>query len=105
MSAVLAIVVIGIGTYLERLSFIGFIGDRSLPDWTLLPLRYVAPAVFAALVAPTVLLQDGRLSVLPGSNAEPLATLVALAVAWRTRNVLATVAAGMAALWVLQAVF
>jgi branched-subunit amino acid transport protein len=105
MSAFAAIVVIGIGTYLERLSFIGIIGDRALPEWALLPLRYVAPAVFAALVAPAVLLQDGHLNLLPSSNAEPLATLVALAVAWRTRNVLATVAAGMAALWLLQAVF
>lgn len=105
MSAFVTIVAIGIGTYLERLSFIGIIGDRDLPDWALLPLRYVAPAVFAALVAPAVLLQNGQLSLLPARNAEPLATLVALAVAWRTRNVLATVAAGMAALWLLQAVF
>lgn len=105
MSAFAAIVVVGLGTYLERLSFIGIIGEHELPDWVLLPLRYVAPAVFAALIAPAVLLQDGQLEVLPTSNAEPIATALALVVAWRTRNVIATVAAGVAALWILQALF
>jgi len=32
-----------------------------------------------------------------------LAALLAAVVAWRTKNVVATIAAGMAALWVLQA--
>jgi branched chain amino acid efflux pump len=105
MSAVAVVLVIGLGTYVERLSFIGIIGDRDLPDWAVVPLRYVAPSVFAALVAPAVLFQDGNLSILPVDNAEPLATVVALAVAWRTRNVIATVAAGMVALWVLQTIF
>jgi branched-subunit amino acid transport protein len=31
--------------------------------------------------------------------------LVAVLIAWRTRNVLLTIAAGMAALWVLQWLF
>ena len=105
MSSVAVIIVIGIGTYLERLSFIGIIGDRKVPDWAVLPLRFVAPAVFAALVAPAVLLQDGSVVLSPAVNPRALATLIALLVAWRTKSVAATLVAGMAAIWLLQAAF
>jgi branched-subunit amino acid transport protein len=104
MSAAVVILIIGAGTYLERLSFIGIIGDREIPQWAVLPLRFVAPAVFAALVAPAVLLQDDRLELSPAANPQALATLVALLVAWRTRSVAATLVSGMAALWLLQAI-
>jgi len=105
MSSALIILIIGIGTYLERLSFIGIISDREVPEWAVLPLRFVAPAVFAALVAPAVLLHDGSLVVSPSVNPRVLATLIALLVAWRTKSVVATIVAGMAAIWLLQAVF
>jgi branched-subunit amino acid transport protein len=104
MSAAVVILIIGAGTYLERLSFIGIIGDREIPQWAVLPLRFVAPAVFAALVAPAVLLQDDSLELSPTTNPQALATLVALLVAWRTKSVAATLVSGMAALWLLQAV-
>ncbi len=105
MSAAIAILIIGVGTYLERLSFIGIIGDREVPEWAVLPLRFVSPAVFAALVAPAVLLQDGSIELSPASNPQALATVIALLVAWRTRSVAATLVLGMATLWLLQAVF
>jgi branched-subunit amino acid transport protein len=104
MSAAVVILIIGVGTYLERLSFIGIIGDREIPQWAVLPLRFVAPAVFAALVGPAVLLQDDSLELSPAANPQALATLVALLVAWRTKSVAATLVSGMAALWLLQAV-
>ena len=68
MSNVAVIFVIGAGTYLLRLSFIGIVGDRIMPNWALVPLRFVAPAVLAALIAPAVLLKDGALDLSPGSN-------------------------------------
>jgi branched-subunit amino acid transport protein len=104
MSAAVVILIIGVGTYLERLSFIGIIGDHEIPQWAVLPLRFVAPAVFAALIGPAVLLRDDRLELSPAANPQALATLVALLVAWRTKSVAATLVSGMAALWVLQAV-
>lgn len=104
MSAAIVILVIGLGTYVERLSFIGIIGDHKIPDWALVPLRFVAPAVFAALVAPAVLLQDGSVVLSPAVNPRVLATLVALLVAWRTKSVAATLVTGMAAIWLLEAI-
>lgn len=103
MTAFATILIIGIGTYLARLSFIGIIGDHDLPEWAILPLRYVAPAVFAAIVAPAVLLVDDQLTVMPADNPQALATVIALVVAWRTRSVAATIVVGMGALWILQA--
>ena len=103
MSDLAVIVTIGVGTYLTRLSFIGIIGDRTMPDWAMVPLRFVAPAVLAALVAPAVLLKGGVVDAQPASNPRALAALVALVVAWKTKNVAAVVVAGMAVMWLLQA--
>ena len=105
MTNVGIIFAIGIGTYLVRLSFIGVVGDRVMPDWALVPLRFVAPAVLAALIAPAVLLSDGALDLAPGSNPRAIAALVALLLAWKTRSVPVVIAAGMVTVWALQAAF
>jgi branched-subunit amino acid transport protein len=58
-------------------------------------LKYVAPAVLSAMVAPSILVPEGRL-VAPGWTQVPF--LVALAVTIITRRMFVAVAAGMAAL-------
>ena len=103
MSNVAVIFVIGAGTYLLRLSFIGIVGDRIMPNWALVPLRFVAPAVLAALIAPAVLLKDGALDLSPASNPRAIAALVALLLAWKTRSVPLVIAAGLLTVWALQA--
>jgi branched-subunit amino acid transport protein len=103
MTAVAIVFIIGIGTYLLRLSFIGAVGSRTMPDWAMIPLRYVAPAVLAALVAPAVLLRDGVLDVAPATNPRAIAALVAILIAVKTKNVAAVIIAGMAVVWLLQA--
>jgi branched-subunit amino acid transport protein len=52
------IILLGIGTYLIRFSFIGLIGSRDLPDWILRHLRYTPVAVLPGLVAPLVFWPD-----------------------------------------------
>ena len=44
----LIIVVMGIGTFFLRYSFLGLIGNRPLPEWALRYLRYTAVAVLLA---------------------------------------------------------
>ena len=105
MSYIAVIFAIRIGTYLLRLSFIGIVGDRAMPEWALVPLRFVAPAVLAALIAPAVLLNDGALDLSPASNPRAVAALVALLLAWKTRSVPAVIAAGLMVVWALQAMF
>jgi branched-subunit amino acid transport protein len=49
------IVLLGVGTFLIRFSFLGLIGNRELPEWVLRHLRYTAVAILPAMVAPLVL--------------------------------------------------
>lgn len=92
----------GVITYATRLSLIGLLGRVDVPVVLRRALRLVPPAVLSAIVFPELLRPSGTLDVSPG-NARLLAGILAALVAWRTRNVLLTIAAGMVALWLLQA--
>jgi len=97
-----AVVIIGIGTYLTRLSFIGAFGERAMPVWMERPLRYVAPAVLGAIVLPAVVMPEGMVDFVPASNPRFLAAVIAGAVAVRIKNVGVVIAVGMGALWILD---
>jgi len=99
----LSVLVIGAATFLMRLSFIGLAGRYRLPPLVERALRYVPVAVLTALIVPDLLAHGGGLD-LGLSNARLWAGVAAIVVAWRTRNVVATVAVGMGALWLLAAV-
>ena len=86
----------GLITFATRLSFIALLGRVESP------LRFVPPAVLSAIIFPELLVRDGALRLGLG-NARLVAGVIAAAVAWRTRNVLLTIAVGMGALWILQA--
>ncbi|MGI8822527.1 MAG: AzlD domain-containing protein [Acidimicrobiia bacterium] len=104
MNAWPIIVIIGVGTFLFRISFIAVFAKRDVPAWLGPPLRYVAPAVMAALVTPGVIAPDGAIDLTTG-NPRFFAGLVALVVAVVTRSVVWTVVAGLGSLWLFQAWF
>ena len=88
----LLIALLGLGTYLVRLSFLGLIGDRRMPDWVLRHLRYTPVAVLPGLVAPLAVWPAAT-----GGSPDPArltAAVVALAVAYWTKNMLWGVIAG-----------
>lgn len=99
-------IAIGIGTYGLRLSFILILGRMGDPPPYLSGLlRFIPATVLAALIAPTLAV----LSVDPGVGfevdyAKVAACLVAVGIAWRTENVLATICGGLGVLWAVQAV-
>jgi branched-subunit amino acid transport protein len=99
----LVVVVIGVGTYALRLSFIGLLGTRPMPIWAQRPLRFVAPAVLSALVVPAVVLVEGSVDVTPLGNPRFVAAVAAALVAWRLNNVAGVIIVGMGLLWLLQA--
>lgn len=90
-------------TYAIRLSLIMLWGRIKLPHTVHRGLRFVPPAVLAAIVFPQILRPSGPLDLTLG-NVRMLAGVLAVLVAWRTRNALLTIATGMAALWILTAV-
>jgi branched-subunit amino acid transport protein len=96
------IVVLGIGTFLIRFSFLGMIGGRAMPEWVLRHLRYTAVGVLPGLVAPLVLWPQA-------TGGEPdaarmLAALATLAVGLWSLSVLWAMAAGAAVLYAVLAV-
>lgn len=98
-----AIVGIGALTFTYRWSFIILFERLNVPPWLRAALRFVPIAALMAIITPELVLRAGVLDISP-SNTRMIAGAVASVVALRTRNVLATIAAGMAALWALNAV-
>lgn len=101
MSPWVIVLIVGIGTYLIRLSFVGILGDREIPTAVERPLRLVAPAVIAAIAIPELVAPVDAIDISFG-NLRLLAGLVAIVVAWKTRSIGWTIAAGMASLWLLD---
>lgn len=94
----------GAVTYAIRLSMLVFVHHSSLPAALRDGLRFVAPAVMTAFILPAVLyLGDPAELDVSAGNERMFAALLAVGVAWFTRNTYLTIGAGMAALWTLQA--
>jgi branched-subunit amino acid transport protein len=91
----------GILTYAIRLSFILFYGKKSMPARLQQGLRFVPPAVLSAIIFPELLMREGELDLSFG-NPRLLAGILAALVAWRTKNVILTIVAGMVVLLLLQ---
>lgn len=104
MNEFLLIAGMGLVTMATRIPVLIWLSQRKLPDAMFRALRYVPPAVLAAIIVPTVLLRNGQLA-LELNNPAIVASLVAVLVSWRTRNLLLTIILGMAALLVSRAVF
>jgi branched-subunit amino acid transport protein len=100
----LIILVAGLLTYGIRLSFIALSGRWQPPRLFQRALRYVPPAVLSAIILPEMLFQDGQFITTP-LHPRLLAGLLAILVAWRTRNTLLTIIAGMLALYLFQILF
>ncbi|MGB8646891.1 MAG: AzlD domain-containing protein [Anaerolineae bacterium] len=97
----LLILGMGIITYALRLSFIFLLHRVAVPPLVTEALRYVPPAVLSAIILPELFRTDVP-TLLPFLNIRLVAGLVAILVAWRTRNAILTIGAGMIVLWILQ---
>ena len=94
------IVAVGALNYLSRLSFIALFAKAAVPPLLARALRFVPAAMLTALIVPMVVDAPADTAWLDPKVA---AALLAAAVAFATRSTLKTLAAGMAALWLLQA--
>lgn len=94
-----AIAAVGAGTYGLRASLILIFRGTPVPPRLERAFRYVGPSVLAALSVPGVLAPDGTLD-LTGPRVP--AGIVAAFVAWRTRNLLLTLVAGLVVFFGLE---
>jgi branched-subunit amino acid transport protein len=88
------IVLLGLGTFAIRFSFLGLIGDRPLPGWLLRHLRYTAVAILPALVTPLVLWPSAT-----GGETDPVrltAAAATLAVGFLSKSPIWGIIAGIA---------
>jgi branched-subunit amino acid transport protein len=101
MNLWLTIVACGIVTFLTRLSFIAMHGRVTMPVWFTRGLTFVPVAVLSAIALPEILMQHNAVNLSP-LNPKLIAGILAVIVAWRTKNVWVTIAVGMIAMWGLQ---
>ena len=96
------IVVLAVGTWAMRSLPIMLHGHVPHPPWLTRLLKHVPVAALTVMVVPGALYlkANGLYHLAPERT---IAAVVALVVALRTKNTLATLVAGMAALWIAQA--
>jgi branched-subunit amino acid transport protein len=103
MNIWLVMILGGLVTFATRLSFILLLDRIKVPDWFRRGLRFVPVAVLSAIILPELTNPNGTLF-LSWRNPQLLAGAVAILVAWRTKNVILTIIAGIAALLVIQGI-
>jgi len=94
-------VVLAIGTWAMRSLPIMLHGTVTTPPWLERLLKHVPVAALTVMVVPGALYLKAN-GVYEFAPARTIAAVVALLVALRTKNTLATLGAGMAALWLAQ---
>jgi branched-subunit amino acid transport protein len=91
----------GLVTFGMRFSLIYLFGRLEVPETIRRALHYVPPAVFSALVFPELFLSGGKLE-LALDNHRMIVGMMAIVVAWFSKNTLLTIIVGMIMLFVLQ---
>jgi branched-subunit amino acid transport protein len=96
------ILVVGALNFLSRLSFIAVFARFEMPSIVARGLRFVPAAMLTAIVVPTVVFSAPGTLAFSYANPKLVAAAIAAAVAWRTKDGVATMGAGMVALWLAQ---
>jgi branched-subunit amino acid transport protein len=91
----------GLITFGMRFWLIYLFGKFEVPELIRKALHYVPPAVLSAIIFPELFLRAGALNITL-DNYRLLAGVVAVLVAWFSKNTLITIIAGMMALFLLQ---
>ena len=97
----IVMVACGLLTFAMRFVMFSDIAPKRLPTWLDEALGFVPIAVLTAIIVPAVIIGPEGSLVLAG-NARLPAAILAVTVALVTRSVLPTIAAGLAALWILD---
>jgi branched-subunit amino acid transport protein len=93
----LLILGLALTSFIPRASFILLLARWPVPAPVQRALRYVPAAVFSAILVPALVMTNGVVDA-GYDNPRLLAGILAGAIAWRTRNTLLTIVAGMLAL-------
>ena len=100
----LTIIGMALVTYIPRLLPVYFLSSRSLPPLAVAWLRYVPVAVLAAMLFPSLLVQEGQVILSP-SNVFLWAAVPTLLVAIKARSLFGSVVVGMVLVAAVRYVF
>ncbi len=103
MTLWVVVLIAGLLTFGTRLSFILLLHRIQMPGWFMRGLRFVPMAVLSAIILPQLATRNSTVD-LSFHNPQLFAGAIAILVAWRTKNVLLTILAGMGALLLLKAI-
>jgi branched-subunit amino acid transport protein len=98
----LAIAGITLSTVLTRAAFLVTDADLRLPRTVELALRYAPVCALTGIIAPELLVSEGRI-VAGLENIRLIAACAAAGICLVTRSVLGTIAGGMGVFWLLRA--
>ncbi len=89
-------------TFFIRYSLFAAAGRFYFPGWLSQALNYVPPAVLTAIIVPALLMPSGQQIELSLDNNYLIAGVLAMFIAWFSKNLLATIVLGMAIFGALQ---
>jgi branched-subunit amino acid transport protein len=103
MNELVMIVGMSLVTFAVRYPVMVLVGKIPLPETVFRALRYVPPAVLAAIILPEILMNDDKRIDVSLDNSYLIASIIAALVAWRTKNLLLTIVIGMATMLLWRA--
>ena len=96
----LSIIIAGILTYLTRMTMIALVSRDMLGDRIKAVLAYVPSAVFPAIIFPAIFLDESGFLQFE-NNPKILASIIAVIIGTLSKNIIATIVAGLAVYWFL----
>ncbi len=91
-------------TVAVRYPVLALVSRMELHPLLLDAMRYIPPAVLAAMIVPALLMPRGAPIELTWRNGYLVAGIAAALIGWRTRNLLLTIGLGMAIFWLWRLV-
>ena len=95
-----SIIIAGILTYLMRMTMIALISRNLLGDRIKAVLEYVPSAVFPAIIFPAIFINDYG-TFIEMKDPKIFGALVAVIVGYFSKNIIATISAGLVSYWFL----
>ena len=95
-----AIIFAGIFTYFTRMTMIALVSRDMLSDKIKAVLEYVPSAVFPAIIFPGIFINDYGI-LIEMNDPKIFGALVAVAVGYFSKNIIATISAGLVSYWFL----
>jgi branched-subunit amino acid transport protein len=98
-SEILLVAGMALVTFAMRYPVLALVRKVNLPSSLLAALKFIPPAVLTAIIVPALLAPNGETVDFSLSNDYLIAGQLTAFMAWRSKNLLLTLAVGMAALW------